>query len=167
MSLEVDTDQIIVVHRMGSIKTAKPRPIVVRCKYPLWENILNNRKVLKDIKNDLGDYYKVTQQLPEPILTQVMERHAKIAEVRRLNDTMDKGKKVKIEVINRTLFLNGKPQKKHVTPPTATEMFNIPLHIQVKLGALQFKQSSTLQEKGSYFTGYAIKTQNVTGAQCL
>ena len=72
--------------------------MVVKCDYSLCDCIFDYTKNLKDLKSDQDDYYRVSPQLPEPLFTQNKERREAIAAAKKLNNTLDDAKKVKIEV---------------------------------------------------------------------
>ena len=57
----------------------------------------------------------------------------------------------------------GNFKKKHVHPPTPAEMFNISSSdFQQNLNDIEVAHSTTYHEKGSQFTGYAVKVTNTT-----
>ena len=58
------------------------------------------------------------------------------------------------------LFLDGKQCKKHIFPPTVTDMCNIESAMQKKMDQVGFKNSSIHREKNSSFVSYAAKISN-------
>ena len=162
MLMEIHDKEILVAHRMGQKRTVKPRPMIVRCSYPLRSRIFDYTKNLKDRKNNHDEFYRVTMQLPEPLFTQNQEKRQKMADVKKLNSTLEDHKKIKMEVKGGLLYLNGKAQKKHISPPTVADIVNVPEDIQAKMDNIKFEQSDTVSDKGSYFTGFATKASNST-----
>ena len=75
-------DGILVAHRLGKQVGTKPRPMIVRCSQNLRDNIFKYTKNLSGKKNNLGDYYTVKTQLPEPLHTERHEREERIKEVK-------------------------------------------------------------------------------------
>ena len=167
MKMDTTDEEVMKAHRIGRInQSAKPRMMVVRCQVSLRERIFDYTKNLKDLKNDLGNYYSVSPQLPEPLFTQKRETREKVIEVKKLNDNQpDPAKKTKIDFKNGFLHLDGKPQKKHIIPPTVTDMYNVLPDTQVKIDAISLEQSPIYQEKGSAFTGYATRISSTTEAK--
>ena len=162
MKLEINDDEIIAAHRIGRNTTSKPRAMVVKCAHDLHTTIFGYSKNLKGLKNEHGDYYRVSSQLLEPLNTQNRERREKIAATHKLNETLDSKDKIKIEVKGNMLLLNGKPQKKYVTPPTIREMMAIPPEVQVKMDKIILHESEMVKEKDSSFVGYAAQASSAT-----
>ena len=153
MKMEVKDKEVLVAHRLGKINNnnTKPRSIVVRCAHSLRERIFSFTKNLKDVKTEDGDAYNVSPQLPEPLLTQRIERRQKINKTKKLNETLDDAKKIKMEFKGGELYLNGKAERKHVTPPSASDIFNITYATQQKMEAIKMEQSSEIKDKSSVF----------------
>ena len=89
MKMELQDTEIEVAHRLGTKKVKqqqiKPRSMLVRCKFELRDRIFKFTKQLKDQHNELGDPYFVRQQLPEPLLSEKMERDSHLSEIRKSN----------------------------------------------------------------------------------
>ena len=75
---------------------------------------------------------------------------------------MEEAKRAKIEVKKAAVYINGKIQKKHIHPPTVSEMFNIDATTQAKLDKISLHQTVTLKEKSSEFTGLALRISSPT-----
>ena len=145
--------------------TVKPRPVVVRCTHGLRSKIFGFTKNLKGLKNDLNDNFSVRPQLPEPLLTEKREREDQLMEIRRTNAGIpeeQKHKRVQAIVKNKTLYVNNVAQKKYVVPPTATEILNVEPDQQQKMNELQVSHSEFECEKGSSFSGHAVRVKNTT-----
>ena len=159
MKMEMADSEIIVAHRLGPLgRTSKPRSMVVKCKRSLRSRIFDFTKNLKDLKNENGDFYQVSPQLPEPILTKRRETRETVMEMKKKNDQLaDPTKKVNVEFKNGILHLNGKPERKYITPPSVTDVLNLTPDMVKKMDQIHFEQSTTFQEKGNTFTAYALR----------
>ena len=111
MKMEIKDSDVLIAHRIGRKLTVKHHTMVVKCDYNLREKVFKHTKYLKDIKNDQNDYYRVSPQLPESMLTKVRERREAIIAAKNLNKTLNPSKQIKIEVKNGTLHLDGKAHK--------------------------------------------------------
>ena len=58
--------EILVAHRVGKMGD-KPRLMIIRCIPELKTRILQNAHNLKGKKNELGDFFYVSKQLPEQL----------------------------------------------------------------------------------------------------
>ena len=165
MKMGVTEDEVIVAHRLGKKSPNKDRPIVVRCQHKLKERVFDYTKNLQGLKNDKDQFFSVKPQLPEPLATQKRERQEKIREIKKFNKTIsekEKHKRKEVEVKDKMLFIDNVPQKKHVTPPTLRQIFNIPKDQHSKIDNLNIKHSAQVEEKGSIFTGHALRVKNST-----
>ena len=90
MLIEIEDSDVLIAHRLGRKKLdAKSRVMVVKCSYDLRNKIFGYTKNLKDKKNESGDFYRVSSQLPKPLYTQAKEKREKLQEVKKLNATLD------------------------------------------------------------------------------
>ena len=165
MAMEVSDEEVLVAHRMGKydVKNVKPRLIVVRCSQQLIDRVFQYTSNLKGKMNAKKDYYFVRKQLPEPLLTQKIEREEVLRTIRKNNDALTKDEehlKVKAFIRDKTLFINEKPQKKHIFPPTAQEIFNISKPEQQKLDCLTVVHTKETTDKENIFQGHAAKVSS-------
>ena len=58
------------------------------------------------------------------------------------------------------MYLNNKPQKHYITPPTVQELFNIDGEMKERMDQLDIEHSTTVIEWGSSFTGHAMRVNN-------
>ena len=90
----------------------------------LCERVFKFTSNVKDITNEDGNYYFIDQQLPEPLAPEKHEREQKMHEIKKTNAELPEGKHpTPVQIRNNTLFIDNKPQRKHITPPTVTEIF--------------------------------------------
>ena len=76
--------------------------------------------------------------------------------------TEDETKKKTIEIKNRVLYINGKVQKKHIFPPKYSDVLNVDQEEQIKLDKIELKQSISIKDRSSIFTGFATKAKSAT-----
>ena len=165
MNMTLDDEEVEVAHRLGSKVSTKPRPMVIRCKPSLRDRIFNYTKNLKDLKNDQDDYFSVKPQLPEPLQTERKEREERIKEVKKANAQIpdeEAEKRIKIEVKNKTLYLNGVAQKVHIKPPTVQDVFEMSSKEQQKAEEINFAISTAEEERESVFRAAAVRVKNST-----
>ena len=156
-------EQVIVAHRLGKKIPGKLRQMVVRCSPHLRRTVFDYTKKLKGIKNDQDRAYSVVPQYPEPIVTHRKEMREEIIELKKLNESIqEEAKKIKFEIKQGQLVINGKPKKQHIYPPTVQEMYNIDEQEFIKIDKIKLVPSETITEKSSAFTGYAANIQNST-----
>ena len=174
LKMELQAEEIEVTHRMGNKIGVKPRPMVVRCKLSLRKCIFAFTKHLKDVTNELKDPYYVKVQLPEPLLTQKIEREEAMRKIQKANKLVPTEQQVPVEICNKTLYINKVPQKKHITPPTVQEMYEIDSEMQAKSSVfravalrvknakdvhLAYKKAKQLFPESDHIViGYAVKT---------
>ena len=60
----------------------------------------------------------------------------------------------------KTLYINKVPQRRHIFPPTAQDMFNITPQEQEQLDKIQFHHTDAVVDKNSIFRGHVVKVQN-------
>ena len=125
----------------------------------LRSTIFQYTKNLKDITNKDGKAYIIQPQIPEPKATQRKEMRQKVQEIKKLNATVDDPNcHTKAEIKKGSLYINGRLEKKHIHPPTVSEMFNIDKSTQAKLDKIKPIDSTTIYEKSSEFTAFAIRS---------
>ena len=159
LQMDIRDEDVIVAHRMGSKIGAKPRPMIVRCSQILQNTIFSFTKNLKDLCNAVGDLYNVKQQLPEPLLMQKKERDEKYRAIKRANDQLpddQKDQKTSVEIRNKTLYVNNKPQTTYIFPPTVQDMYEITPEQQKKIDEMTYVFSNKEEEKGSTFRVVAM-----------
>ena len=166
MLLNVNEADIEVAHRLGKRheKMATPRLMVVRCSTDLRSKVFDFTKNLKDAKNEDGDSFYLKPQLPEPLYTEKKEREDKLREIRKTNAGIaeeQKHKRTPAHIMNKVLFVNNKAQRQYVFPPTAQEVFNTDAETKEKMEKIKLFHSTTLIEKQSKFTGFAVHVKNV------
>ena len=170
MKMNIKDEEVQVAHRIGisNENRAKPRIMVVRCATTLRARIFDFTKNLKDVVNEAGDKFFVNQQLPEPLSSQKKEREAKLHEICQMNAQLapeEEHKKVKTFIKNKTLFINKKPQKEHIHPPTLQEVFNTDKNTKGKMDLIKLVYSSATIEKQRVFMGHAARVKNTTEAK--
>ena len=162
LQIDVEENELLAAHRVGrwNEKMTRPRLMVVRCKYHLKERIMNNVSNLKGITNDDGQKYYINKQLPE----QHVERNRKIKEQIRLQKEKDKHLPVKqkssIEVINKTVYIDKQPAKEHLPALEIDELFPDEHELDKQM-KIKIASSDVVQEEGSTFIGYAVKSSNI------
>ena len=127
--------------------------------------ILKNLPKLKDKTNSQGDYYHIRPQLPEPLLSEKMDRERKLKAIRKANTQLPEEsihQKVDAYIKGKTLYVNKKPQRQHIFPLTVQEMFNITAEEQRKIDAIELSQSDVIVDKGGSFKGFALKVNGAT-----
>ena len=162
MKMEVKDKEVVVAHRLGK-PGLKPCTMVVCCAQGLRDTIFQYMKNLKDVKNEVGDYYYVSVQLPEPLAAEKREREELIKKVKKQNAEIpdqDKHKRKEIVVKNKTVYVDKVPQKTHIFPPTVQGIFNIPLEEQKQMNKLDISHTDPVAEKGSHFRGHAVRVRN-------
>ena len=136
----------------------------MRCAHTLRKRIFQYTKNLKDVKNSNDQFYFIKPQLPEPYLSQKMERDERLREIRKSNAAIpeeQKHKRVVAEIKNRELVIDGVLQKTHVFPPTARELLSIDDNMQHKIDNLKIYESAVVVDKASSFKGHAIPVKSM------
>ena len=165
MKMGIEDNNILMAHRIGKKTTAKPCPMVVRCSQYLHDNVFAYTKNLKDLQNELGDYYFVKPQLPEPFATERRTREKKLKVIRKENAELppeQAKEKVEAEIKDKVLFINKVPQKTYVFPPTVQDIFETDSTVQCKIDQLPYVFSNKEEEKGSLFRVLAFRANNPT-----
>ena len=160
LKMQLQDEEVEVAHRLGNKIGIKPRPMVVRCKSSLRQRVFEYTKHLKDEKNELNDFYYIKLQLPEPLLTEKIEREEVLRKIQKANKNVPVDQQVPVEIKNKVLYVNKVPQKKHVTPPSIQDMYNIDAEMQSKIDSLQCVYSEKEEEKSSVFRAIALKVKN-------
>ena len=163
MLMNIEDDEIKVAHRVGKFGGTKPRPIVVRCVYKLKERLFSYTKNLKGKTNSQGDYYNIRQQLPEPLLSEKIDREERLRAIRKANDQLpieEQHRKVPAYIKGKMLYINKVPQKQIVKPPTVQEILNISPQDKEKMEAITWCNSDPVNDKGSVFKGFAVRIQS-------
>ena len=102
--IEPKEHDILVAHRLGKKLSINPGPMVINCLYHLREKLLSNSSCLKDVKNQLGDYYRVSRQLPEPLSTHFFEQRLTPMVFRFLAVLKPVAAAVTQQIMNKTHF---------------------------------------------------------------
>ena len=162
VEIDADESEIYVAHRVGKFyKDQKyPRLLVVRCTPALKERVLENVTVLKDKTNSEGNAYYMNKQLPEKILEQNREIRQTIKTTKEKESTLPVKDRTKIEVRNKTLFLNGSPVKKELPAPEPIDLFPEKPE-KDKIEKMKLASSDLVSDKGSDFQAYALKTGHI------
>ena len=167
LDLTMEDKEVEVAHCIGK-KGSKPRIIVTRCSINLKQKVLKALHLLKDVKNDLGDYYQIRTQLPEPYLSEKIACENRLKEIRKANNLIpeeNKDSRVKAYIKNKTLFINEVPQKTHICPPTVAEVLNSSKQDLERMEKMRFSSSVLLSEKHSTFQGHAYHAKNTSDAR--
>ena len=123
-------------------------------------------KNLKGIKNDEGDYFFVNQQLPEPLLMAKKECETELKQLKLDNEKIEnKENQVKTEIKNKILYVDKVPQKTHIHYPMVGDIFNVSREDTKRMETFKFAESAVIQDKGSYFRGFAIALKSVRDIQ--
>ena len=111
MKMEVADTEVEVAHRIGKLVVGrKPRLMVVRCIFALKERVFEYTKNLKDLENDLGDYYSVKS--PEPLLSERNYQEERMRSIRKSNAAIpedQKERKVPVAIKNKVLYIKNIP----------------------------------------------------------
>ena len=163
LQFEIDIKDIEDTHHLGTKIPGKLRRIIAKLAPHVQKKVFDFTKNLKGLKNELNEFYRVWPQFPEPIDTERQEKQQKVAQVRKFNQNVeDETKKIKIEFKKGTLHLNGKPQRKHIIPPTVTQLLNVSSDLQAKLDKVAPVHSNQIKDKYSSFQGFALRVNNIT-----
>ena len=167
LNMTISDSDVVVAHRMGKQQQGEggtqSRPMVVRCSLELRRTIFNHTSRLKNITNDNNQPFYVKPQLPEPLLSEKKEREDKLRSIRKANDLLPENqKKTAAHIKNNTLYINDVPQKKHIFPPTAQDVFNIDRETRQKMDKIHISHSGVISEKKSTFCGHAVHVRNAT-----
>ena len=165
MLLEVNFDQIQAAHRLGRTMIHKDRPryMVVRLHPELKDLILSKKKTLKGKKNSQQRFYSIKTQIPDEWEQQRKELNKAIQKAYEENENKDETQEPdRIEVKNRTLYVNKVPHKKTMLlPPKVSEIFPERPE-QDKINRMKLYTSTRKEENGSSFIAHALKTQSFT-----
>ena len=159
MNLPMNMNDILVAHRVGRPLPEKDRLMIIRGTPDLKGKILENVKVLKGVKNEKGQFYYVNKQLPEALAKKERDIRFQIEQLKQKEEGLANDRKMKIEVRSCTLYLNGQPVRKQLTPPESTELF--PEKSKKQINKLKFHASDTFGEKGSQFIAFANRVNNM------
>ena len=160
-----DENSVKVAHRLGKLIAAKPRIMIAKISHKLREEIMKNTYKLKDVENEQGNPYSVRVQLPEPLLTEKMERESRMRSIKKANALIseeEKHRRIDVFIKNKTLYVNKVPQKQHIFPPTVQDLFNTPPNTHEKLDKISFEHTEEITDKGSVFRAHTLKVQNST-----
>ena len=112
------------------------------------------------MKNDKGNFYYINKQLPEAYVEWDLEIRAKMKEIKKKEEGLANDKKTKMEVRSGVLYLNGSLVKKEIVPPSTQELF-LKNNEKRKMEEMHFVASDVFGVKGSQFTPYAVKVNNL------
>ena len=169
--VEIDTnkEEILVAHRAGKPRkknkaNKNPRIMIVRCVHALKECIMTNVKNLKDKENAEGKAFYINKQLPEKIVEQNRETRQIVRNIKEKEDELPMCDKSKIEIKNKTVYVNGSPVKKALHPPEPVHLYQDNLDIE-KLDKIKLATSDIETEGGSNFQAFAFKTGQLIEVQ--
>ena len=112
LKLELKDEEVEVAHRAGRIVIAKPRPMIVRCAFSLRDRIFNYTHNLKGVTNGSGDFYYVRSQLPEPLLSQKIDREEKLRSIQKANKQLpeeEKDRRIPAFIKNKNFVCQQNP----------------------------------------------------------
>ena len=161
VEIDVNEDEILFTHRVGKFyKEAKrPRIMLVKCTHLLKERILSNASILKDKENANGDGYYINKQLPEKLMEERRERRATIQEVTRREVNLPVKERMKVEVKQNVVYLDGEPVKKNLLSPQPLDLFPDD-NEKEKIDSIKLAASDVTTESNSDFQAYAVKTNS-------
>ena len=166
--VEIDAaeEEITSARRLGkySKNMKRPRAIFVSCKYMLKERVMSNVSNLKDKTNTNGDTYSINKQLPEKLTEQGREMRAKLKEIKEREESLPTRDKSKLEIRNKSLYINGEVYKKTLPAPEPLDLFPDE-NEGVKLDRVKLSASDVVSEQGSDFQAYAFKTSQLVEVQ--
>ena len=160
LKIQVDEDEILNAHRIGSVQNNKEAMMVVRCLPRLRDRALQNSKKLKDITNDNDNAYYINRQVPESHTAERKDINHTIKKVKETNKNKPPNLKQRYQVRKRTLFINDKPVFKQVRPPTVLELFPEKSE-QERMNKIKLSTAEPVEEEGSIFTAVAVKVNNI------
>ena len=132
----------------------------------LRELVLANKKNLKGKKNANKHFYSVCKLLPDEWSEQRRELQQAVFKAHHANDNKDETQeKDRIEIKNRTLFINKVPQKKLLQPPKIADLFP-ERGEQEKIDRMKLYSSAMATAESSSFNAHVIKTQSTTEVRC-
>ena len=152
--------QIDVIHRLGEKRegATNPRPIVVRCaSMKDKQRIMQNVKYLKDVKNDLGKPYFISDQLPEG----ASERRRRYGAMMKDNAQRPQLEQAKMKIHGGQLFVNNELYRSSISPPKAQDLFDISKEEESKMDKLKLVTGDIQSERGSTFYGVAVRVQSI------
>ena len=158
MEIDVSEEEILVVHRKGSILSEdQDRPMLVHCQCGLKERIFKNAKNLKDKENDKGNKFYVNKQVPDVYAEQNREVRDIVHDQKDKDSTLPPKEKSRIEVKNKQVYIDGVQVEKQLLPPEPLEIL-VDKQEREKFDKIKFAVSDTAMLQGSDFIAFAMKT---------
>ena len=151
---------IDVAHRLGDKRdgAVNPRPVVVKCSSMRDKHaIMVNTKKLKDVKNDLGKPYFVSDQLPEGI----SERKRRYFTLMKENAQKPQLEQATMRIRGNQLFVNNELYRPSISPPKVPELFDVSKEEAAKMEKLKLVTGDIQSERGSTFYGVAVRVQSI------
>ena len=161
MLMNVDDEEVETAHRTGKKVGTRSRQIVVKCKPELKQRVFKFTKNLKDFKNSSGESITIKSQLPEPLLSERIERENKMCEIKKANAEIpeeEKHRRRTVHIKNKVLYVNNIPQKaSYIHLPLVKDLFTTDAETQDKMDQMHFVHMEEFTEKGSTFCGHAVR----------
>ena len=159
VEIDAQEEEIYVAHRIGqkTQATKRPRTMLVRCKEALENRIFKNVSNLKDKTNEQNDYYFINKQLPEQLAEQNRELRDNVKQQKIKDKELPPKERSKIEVKNKTVFIDGQPCQKLIHPVEINELFPEKLE-KDKQDRIKLASSDAILADKSSFQAYALKT---------
>ena len=157
--LEIDAaeEEILVAHRKGKPIEGRCRPMLLRCVPDLKERILKNKMNIKEKVNSNNDKYYINKQIPDVMAEQNKEIREAIREQKVKDSALPVKERSKIEIRDRTVYIDGSPVQKQLVVPQPIELF-VDKAERDKMDKIKFCVSDTASLNGSDFIGFAFKT---------
>lgn len=143
--------------RMGVFNqlASKPRTVLVKCSAKLKDAIMQNTKKLKGQKE-----FFVSQQLPDLFAAEKRSNSYISKFYKDANDTKPVEEQQKVELIDKSVFIDGESVEEWVQVPTVSKLL-VSDEVWEECMQLDIKVSQPKTDTKSIFTGYAIKVGNL------
>ena len=158
MDIPIEFNEIL--HRVGRPANNVSKLMVIRCQPDLKEQILQNVRNLRGVKNDQGQFYYVNKQLPEAFMERNCEIRQTIKDIKRKEEHLPVREHTKIEVHSGALYLNNEKVKKKIQHPTTQRLFPSKQD-KALIAKAQFYNSDTIGEQDSNIVAMATKVHNL------
>ena len=165
MGLIVESHMIKKAYRIGQKKPEmkeRTRMMVVTLNSDFRDTVLSNKKNLKGKKNKYDKFYSVDTQLPDQWSEQRRETREIAKKAKKANKEKKPGQpKDEIQIKDRQVFINDNIQLKPIYPPKVHELFPNKSE-QDKIDKIKLYPSTQVEEDGSMFQAFTVKSQNTT-----
>lgn len=164
MGLRIELEEIVQAYRIGRIfpasYTARPRLLFFQTTAKWSQKIKNSANNLRDLKNEIGQQYTISQQLPDGLIASRGKINEILKPIKEANKTKPFKEKVKFSIHQNKLYVEGEKMEEKVLVPTAMELFTSVEH-QAILDQIDLSQTEREPFMGSSFTGFALQVADL------